>query len=78
MMKMNRKQTLFLKCRKCGNELISSGSFVSDDEYGVKYKCTDCSTESVWNFDLFPIPVEITLGKYPSPKEMKNLITCYP
>jgi hypothetical protein len=69
--KWAEKQTLFLRC-KCGNELTSTGSFVSDTEDGVKYECTDCFRTSIWNFDLFPIPVEITDGKYPSPKEMKK------
>jgi len=66
-----KEQTLFIYCSKCGNELFASGSFISDDENGVKYKCTDCGWESVWNFDLFPIPVEMVDGKYPSPKEMR-------
>ena len=65
------KQTLFLKC-VCGNELTSTGSFISDTEDGVKYECTDCCRVTVWNFDLFPIPVEITNGEYPSPKEMRK------
>lgn len=65
------KPTLFLKCINCENELISSGSFISDDENGVKYKCTDCGRISIWNFDILAVPVEITDGKYPSPKEMK-------
>jgi len=65
------EQTTFLKCTECGNELSGSGSFISDDESGVKYKCTDCGRESVWNFDIFPIPVEMIDGKYPSPKEME-------
>lgn len=69
--KWAKEQTLFLKCSECGNELSASGSFVSDDENGVKYECTDCKRESVWNFDFFPIPVEMIDGKYPSPKEME-------
>jgi len=63
------KQKTFLGC-DCGNELIGSGSLVSDDLNGVKYKCTDCGDESVWNFDMAPVAVEITNGKGPTPKEM--------
>lgn len=65
------KPILFLRCINCENELISSGSFVSDNEDGVKYICTDCGRISIWNFDLFAVPVEITDGKYPSPKEIE-------
>ena len=54
------EQKTFLNC-DCGNELTASGSFISDDENGVKYKCTDCGKTSVWNFDLFPVPVNIKL-----------------
>ena len=48
----------FLKC-DCGNELITSGSFISDDENGVRYKCTDCNKESWWNFDATLVPIQI-------------------
>lgn len=67
--KLRKNQTLFLYCT-CKNELTASDSFVSDDLDGVKYKCTNCNRKSVWNFDLFAIPVDITGGKYPSPREM--------
>lgn len=67
--KLRKGQTLFLKCT-CNNELIGSDSFVSDTLDGVTYKCTECERISVWNFDLFPVPVDITSGKYPSPREM--------
>lgn len=52
------KQTCFIYCHKCGNELIASNSwqFTLDDgtEY---YQCTHCGEESIWDFDLFPCPV---------------------
>lgn len=67
--KWSDKQMLFLNC-DCENELTASGSFISDNSDGVKYKCTDCGKTSTWNFDLFPIPINITDGKYPSPREM--------
>ena len=49
--------TLFIKC-DCGNELTTSGSFVSDNEQGVTYQCTDCRNYSLWNFDIAPVPVK--------------------
>ena len=50
--------TTFLKCN-CGNELITSGSFISDDEKGVRYICTDCRKESWWDFDSAPVAFEM-------------------
>jgi len=64
-----KNQKTFIYCT-CGNELAGSGSFLSDDEDGVKYQCTQCKRVSLWNFDLAPVPLDITDGKYPSPKEM--------
>jgi Zn-finger protein len=52
--KLNRQKT-FCYCPLCGNELISSGSFVSDDDV-VTYKCTKCLLVSRWDFDA-PAPV---------------------
>ncbi|MFW6219612.1 MAG: hypothetical protein ACOC33_02085 [bacterium] len=42
--------------------LCSDGSFISDtyDEHGdnhVLYKCKKCGTESDFNFDIAPIPI---------------------
>ncbi len=51
-----------LFCR-CGNELTSSGSFISDTDEGVRYECTDCFYKSLWNLDLGPFAVEITDGE---------------
>ena len=48
------KQTFFLYCPRCDNELCSSKSFVSDTEEGVKYQCSACDLVSLWNFDLIP------------------------
>ena len=48
----------FLKC-DCGNELITSGSFISDNDEGVRYKCTDCKMESLWDFDRAPVAIQI-------------------
>jgi len=67
--KLRKKQTTFVYCT-CGNELTSSNSFISDTLDGVKYKCKKCGRNSTWNFDIFPLPVDITDKKYPSPREM--------
>lgn len=59
--KLNPKQCTFIYC-KCGNEMVSDGSFVSDtyDENGdnhVRYKCKQCGKESDYNFDIAPMPI---------------------
>jgi len=57
-----KKQYTFIRCNKCGNEMCSDESFVSDttDEKGdshVKYKCQQCGKEHDYNFDIAPIPI---------------------
>lgn len=54
--KINKKekQTCYCYCT-CENELISSGSFVSDEEL-VTYKCVKCGEVSKWYFDA-PAPI---------------------
>ncbi len=57
------KQTTFIYCEKCGNELCSTGSLVSDtyDEKGdnhVLYKCSKCGHKCDYNFDIAPIPIK--------------------
>lgn len=42
-------------CPECNNELISSGSFVSDEKY-VVYQCSKCGDVSKWYFDA-PVPI---------------------
>lgn len=54
-----RSQNCWIYCPKCTNELISSQSFVSDEEV-VTYKCTKCGEVSRWDFDTFPVPVLTT------------------
>lgn len=58
--KPKRKQTLFVYCPKCKNELISSNSLVEDNGYIVKYKCDKCGNISFWDFASYPIPYLIT------------------
>ena len=63
------KQTFFLYCPKCNNELCSSNSFISDTEDGVNYVCSKCGHASSWNFDMGPFALEIK-GVVPTPREM--------
>lgn len=60
---IKRKQTLFIRCEKCGNELCASNSFVSDsyDKNGdnhVIYCCSNCGHKKDYNFDIAPIPIK--------------------
>ena len=50
------KQTCFVYCPKCKNELISSGSFVEDNDGIVKYKCSGCGNGSFFVFIHYPVP----------------------
>ena len=49
------EQGTFCYCPRCKTELISSGSFVSDEEL-VTYKCSLCDTVTEWLFDA-PAPI---------------------
>ncbi|WP_442637772.1 hypothetical protein [Rossellomorea marisflavi] len=55
--KEKQTQSTFCYCPKCNNELISSNSFVSDEEL-VTYKCSECSHVTKWLFDA-PVPLLI-------------------
>lgn len=57
--KKKEKQLTFCYCPDCKTELISSGSFVSDEEV-VTYKCTNCGAISKWDFDA-PSPILLRL-----------------
>jgi len=57
------RQTTFIHCEKCGNELCSSGSFVSDTydencDNHVLYRCSRCGHECDYNFDIAPLPIK--------------------
>jgi len=54
-LKYNRQRT-FCYCPLCQNELISSNSFVSDEDV-VTYKCAKCLLVSRWDFDSSPMPM---------------------
>lgn len=45
----------FIYCPKCDADLIENNSFIKDTDY-VYYKCTNCGTESIWDFDA-PCPI---------------------
>ena len=56
-----RVQTTYIYC-KCGNEMCSDGSFISDtiDQDGenhVRYKCRKCGLKADYNFDIAPVPI---------------------
>ena len=51
------KQTCFVYCPKCRNELTSSNSFVEDVDGIVKYKCDKCANISFWDFAHYPVPI---------------------
>ena len=51
-----QKQGCVIYCPKCRNELISSNSWIEDNNGIVKYKCTKCGTISFWDFIHFPVP----------------------
>lgn len=57
------KQHTFIYCPKCKNELISSDSFIKDEDGILKYKCTKCGNVSFWDFIHYPIPYLITCGR---------------
>lgn len=59
----HRNQTTWAFCPKCGQDLCSTDSFVSDVGDGSKnivtYVCSRCKTESLWNFDcIAPLLIE--------------------
>ena len=54
-------QQTFCYCPLCFNELISSDSFVSDEDV-VTYKCSKCGLVSRWDFGIAPVPVLIEGG----------------
>ena len=59
-MKIKRKrQYTFIYCCNCNNELISSNSFVKDEEGIVTYKCSKCGLVKKYDFIHYPVPVRI-------------------
>jgi predicted RNA-binding Zn-ribbon protein involved in translation (DUF1610 family) len=71
-----RKYGFEFFCPNCGIGLNRGKAEIIDNEDGVRAKCQFCLTESLWNFDLFAVPVVVSInGKktsnnYPTLKEM--------
>lgn len=55
--KKKPKLYTFIYCPKCNNELISSDSFVEDNDAIIKYQCKECGNISFWDFAHYPVPV---------------------
>jgi len=61
--KEHPNQHLFIYCPNYNNELSSSNSFISEN--GVKYICSKCKTETLWDFDSpCPILLEVDNKEY--------------
>lgn len=54
-----KKQTTFIYCCNCGNELVSSDSFVKDEDGIVTYKCSQCGLVNKYDFIHYPVPARI-------------------
>jgi transcription elongation factor Elf1 len=55
--KKKPKQTAFCYCPNCKNELISSNSFIGEDENHLyDAKCSNCGNKSKWLLDT-PVPI---------------------
>ena len=50
-----KKQTTFIYCPNCNNELIRNGNLIKDTDL-VYYKCSKCGVNSKWLFDA-PTPI---------------------
>ena len=61
--RIRRRQTGFVYCPKCRNELVSSDSFVEDIDGIVKYECDRCGNVSFWDFAYYPVPYLRTCAK---------------
>ena len=51
------KQTTFIYCPKCRNELIYNGNLIEDNDGIIKHKCSKCGDISFWDFMFFPLPI---------------------
>lgn len=57
--KKKRKQSTFIYCMECKNELVSNDSFISDDDGIVTYKCSKCGRVGRYDFIHYPVPLLI-------------------
>ena len=55
----SRRQYTFIYCCNCHNELISSNSFIKDEDGIVTYKCSKCGLVKKYDFMHYPVPVRI-------------------
>lgn len=60
--KRKPKQSTYCYCPKCNNELVSSNSFVEDNDGIVKYRCSKCGEITFWDFIHYPVPFLRTCG----------------
>lgn len=60
--KRKPKQTAYYYCPRCNNELVSSNSFVEDQDGIVKYRCSKCDEITFWDFIHYPVPILRTCG----------------
>ncbi len=60
--KRKPKQTTYCYCPRCNNELVSSNSFVEDQDGIVKYRCSKCDEITFWDFIHYPVPILRTCG----------------
>lgn len=60
--KKSKQKCWMIYCHKCNKELISSDSWVEDNDGIVKYKCVKCGNVSFWDFVHFPVPWLRTYG----------------
>ena len=73
--KLSKYQSTLCFCPKCGNELITTGSFLISTDLDeppvtlVIYKCKHCTETSKWVFGLTPCPILVK-----SDKELNDLL----
>lgn len=55
-------QTNWVWCPKCHHDLVGTNSFFAETDH-VYYKCSNCSTESKWDFNNGICPILIDYKK---------------
>lgn len=61
------QQTCWTYCPRCRAELTAVGDVLYDDARGVAYRCPECETLSLWDFDA---PVPLLLAPRPGAAEV--------
>ena len=56
-----KRQRTFIYCPSCNFELVAGGEWLGQEVTTMyeAYRCARCDTTSVWDFDLFPVPVRV-------------------